>query len=112
MPRFIVVLRDATWNPEEMSPEQIQGVLSRYRAWVDKLGGNGNKLRDNEGKVLRKNGTRITVTDGPFAEAKEVLGGFLLIEAASYDEAVGLCHDSPHFQFGSIEIRQIEEPQR
>ena len=112
MPQFILVLRDQTWNPSEMSPEEIQKVLKRYRAWVDRLGGKGNKLRDEEGRVLRRNGSKVTVTDGPFTEAREVLGGFLVIEAASYDEAQRLCEDSPHFEFGSIEIRQIEEPQQ
>lgn len=108
MPQFILVLRDVTWNPEEMSPDQIQGVLQKYRAWVDRIGGKGAKLRDNEGKVLRRNGSKVTVTDGPFAEAREVFGGYLVVEAASYDEAVRLCEDSPHYAFGSIEIRQLE----
>ena len=108
MPQFILVLRDATWNPDEMSPDEMQAILGKYRAWVERVGGKGAKLRDNEGKVLRRNGTKVTVTDGPFAEAREVLGGYLVIEARDYDEAVRLCEDSPHYAFGSIEIRQLE----
>lgn len=44
------------------------------------------------------------VTDGPYAEAREVIGGLFVIDAASYDEAVALCGDCPHPDFGAIEI--------
>ena len=110
MPQFMLLLRDSGWNPEELSAEEIQAVLGRYRAWNERMRAkDGQKLRDDEGKVLRRNGKGITVTDGPYAEAREVLGGFMIIEAASYDEAVRLCQDSPHFDYGSIEVRQIEQ---
>ncbi len=49
---------------------------------------------------MRRKGSRITVTDGPYAEVKEILGGFMIIR---------LCQDSPHFDYGSIEIRQVDE---
>jgi hypothetical protein len=48
------------------------------------------------------------VSDGPFAEANEVMGGLFVIEAATYDEVVELCKDCPHLDFGSIEIREVE----
>jgi hypothetical protein len=110
MPRFLMVLRDGEWNPETMSPQEIQSVMTRYRAWLNRVKGEGQKLRDNEGRVLRRNGSgAVSVTDGPYAEAREVLGGFLVVEADDYDAAVKLCDDSPHFEFGTIEIRQLEE---
>ena len=108
MSKFLVVLRDERWNPESLSPEEIQEIFGRYRAWITRIGGAGQKLKDNEGRVIRKD-SAVTVTDGPYAEAKEVLGGYLVVEAADYDEAVRLCRDSPHLDIGSIEIRQIEE---
>ena len=50
------------------------------------------------------------VTDGPYSETKEVLGGYYLIEAANYDEAVRRCKDHPHLEHGgTIEVRQIEK---
>jgi hypothetical protein len=111
MPRFLLVLRDGEWNPETMSPQEIQSVMTRYREWLNRVKGEGQKLRDNEGRVLRRNGSgTVSVTDGPYAEAREVLGGFLVVEARDYDAAVKLCDDSPHFEFGTIEIRQLEEP--
>ena len=109
MPKFVLMLRDETWNPEDLSAEEIGAVLRSYRDWLTRIGGQGNKLRDNEGKVLRRNGKGFSVTDGPYAEVKEVMGGFLTVEAKDYDAAVRLCEGSPHFRFGSIEIRQLEE---
>jgi hypothetical protein len=108
MPRFLLALRDERWSPETLSPEEIQSILGRYRAWITRIGGAGQKLRDNEGRVLRKD-AKVEVTDGPYAEAKEVLGGFLVVEAGDYDEVVRNCQDSPHLDIGSIEIRQIED---
>jgi hypothetical protein len=110
MPQFVLMLRDSGWNPQDLSAEEIQAVIGRYNAWNKKMRATlGQKLRDNEGRVLRRNGKGIAVTDGPYAEAKEVIGGFMIVEAASYEDVVKLCQDSPHFDFGTIEIRQIEQ---
>lgn len=109
MSQYLILLRDATWNPKEMSPEEMQAVFQRYRAWMNRvrpLG--GQKLRDDEGRVLRRNGKGVSVTDGPYAEAKEIMGGFVIVEADSYDDVIRLCQDCPHLDFGSIEIRAIE----
>ena len=107
MPQFVLMLRDAGIWPGDLSPEEIQALMLKYRTWREKIGGTGHKLRDREGRiVIGKNG--VSVTDGPYAESKEILGGFLLVEADSYDDVVRQCEDSPHLAFGSIEIRQIE----
>lgn len=55
---------------------------------------------------------RHTVTDGPYAEAKEVIGGFLLIEARDMDEAVGLFHDDPILAYCRMQIRPLMEDHR
>jgi hypothetical protein len=59
--------------------------------------------------VVRQVGGEMVVTDGPYVESKELLGGFWLVEAASYDEVVTMVSDSPHLATGSLELRQIEE---
>ena len=110
MAQFVLMLRDNAWNPQDLSPEEMQQVFLRYREWMDRIRARGgSKLRDNEGRVVRRNGSGLAVTDGPYAEAKEIIGGYTIVEAASYDEAVKLCEGSPHFDFGPIEIRQLEE---
>ncbi len=111
MPQFILMLRNAGTWPGELSPDEIQASMLKYRSWIQKIGGSGHKLRDGEGRTLvgnnvGKNG--VTVTDGPYAESKEILGGYLLVEAESYDDVVQRCQDSPHLAYGSIEIRQVE----
>ena len=56
-------------------------------------------------KTIRHRGGKPTVTDGPYAESKEVLGGFILIEVRNMDEAVRVAENIPVAKFGSIEVR-------
>ena len=58
--------------------------------------------------TIRVRDGRTLITDGPFAETKEALGGFYLIEAADLDEAIGLARECPGARWGSIEVRPIE----
>ncbi len=60
-------------------------------------------------RTVRVREGRGTVLDGPFAETKEVLGGFNLIEAADIDEAVRIAHEFPWIRFGSIEVRPLHD---
>jgi hypothetical protein len=113
MPKFVLFLRDGDSAYPNMSPEQMQGIVQRYVAWrakVQKDGRSimGHKLRDNQGRVVKGNGSALKVTDGPYAEAREVMGGLFVIEAASYDEVVELCQDCPHLDFGTIEVREVQ----
>ncbi len=59
-----------------------------------------------------KNG-QVRVTDGPYSETKEVLGGYYTIEAASYEQALDRARDCPHLEYGgTIEVRQVDEMTR
>lgn len=60
-------------------------------------------------KTLRFDGGRASVTDGPFAETKEQLGGFYLIDAANMEEALRIARELPPARFGSVEVRPIME---
>ncbi len=60
-------------------------------------------------KTVRIRSGRVTATDGPFAEVKEVLGGFNLIEAADMDEAVRIAAEFPWARTGSVEIRPVQD---
>jgi len=57
---------------------------------------------------MRTGNGKPIVTDGPFTEAKEVMGGFFVVEAEDYDQAVEVAKTCPHMDFGSIEVRQTE----
>ena len=116
MPRYILLLHEevSAGPPPEMSPEAIQAIIEKYTRWSEKMAKAGKlvageKLRDAEGRVMRGAGPKVAVKDGPYAETKEVIGGFYILEAASYDEVVQLSRDHPHLEFaGTIEVREIE----
>lgn len=59
--------------------------------------------------TVRVRGGRLTITDGPFAETKEQIGGFFLFEAASFQEALDVAAKWPSARLGSIEVRPVEE---
>jgi hypothetical protein len=98
-----------------MSAEDIQAVTQEYMDWRERLAADGkiiggDKLRDGEGKQLKIENGELRITDGPYAEVKEILGGYFALQAADYDEAVELSKDCPHLKYGGrIEVRQIEE---
>ena len=60
-------------------------------------------------KTVRVRGGRVSITDGPFAETKEQLAGFYLIDAANHDEAVKIAATIPPARAGSIEVRPVRE---
>jgi hypothetical protein len=112
MAQYALILRDKG-TYDALSPEEMQKIFARFRSWSAPLRSSGKivggqKLRDHQGKVVKRNGSKTAVTDGPFAEAKEVLGGFFILEAKNYDEAIKLSEGCPHLDFGTIEVREIE----
>lgn len=115
MPRYMLILHDAMPVLAQMSPADMQAIIERYTAWGQKLGAagqmvGGEKLKDEGGKRLTKSQGAMVVRDGPYAEAKEVIGGFYMIAAANYDDAVALCRDCPHLDLGGqIELREVDE---
>lgn len=116
MPQYLLIARDAgDWDAMagDISPDEIQAILEKYNAWSEKLASagklvSGQKLKDGEGRVVRKNEGAMKVMDGPHAESKEVVGGFWIVEAESYEDAVKLAADNPHLDFGTLEVREIE----
>ncbi len=114
MPDYLLLLHERPSDFSGLSNEQIEAVISEYMAWSQKLGAEGKlvggqKLRDEGGRHLSGYNGDFRVTDGPFAEAKEVIGGFFSITAADYDEAVEISKECPHLKYGGrIELREIE----
>ena len=114
MPKFMLLLHDDPTAFASMSPEQMQQVLEKYMAWGKRLREAGlmhagEKLTDEPGRVLRSKNGQVRVTDGPYSETKEVLGGYYIIEAASYEQAIERSRDCPHLEYGgTIEVRQVD----
>jgi hypothetical protein len=66
-----------------------------------------HKLTDGDGRVVRRDGGRVRVAEGPYAVG-EVLGGYFTITAPTYDDAIRRLEDCPHLEFGTIEVREID----
>jgi hypothetical protein len=111
MSSYLILLHESDAMPE-LSPEEMQEVISRYKAWGQRIRASGNYLSsgklESTGRVLRGEPGKVRINDGPFTETKDVLGGYYLVQAETYEQAADLCHDSPHLNFGAIEIRRIE----
>jgi len=91
--------------------DQFQKELGEYRALGSEFkslikGGNALQPTNNATTVRVRNGKRLT-TDGPFAETKEQLGGYYLIDAENLDQAMTVAERIPAARYGSIEIRPI-----
>jgi hypothetical protein len=102
-------------RPPGATPEFFAQVTREYMDWADGMRSAGklkagDKLTDDAGKVLRASGGKLTTTDGPYAESKEIVGGFFIITANDYAEACRLASSCPHVKYGSyIEVRQVQE---
>ena len=96
-------------NGEKMSPETMQKQMVKWTAWFKDLGEKGvlkavGQPLERSGKLV--NGGGRTVTDGLFAEAKDIIGGYSIIEAKNIDHAVELSRGCPIFDAGGgVEIR-------
>ena len=113
MAQFMLILHETPGSYAKLSPTEIQGILEKYGDWTGKLAAagklaGGQKLMDEGGKVMSKSGDRLAIVNGPYSEAKEVIGGYFVIKAADYDEAVQIASDSPHLPFGRVEVRQVD----
>ena len=109
--KYMCILRSQSGGCEEPSPSEMEQMYAKYQEWQNKFAGNiidmGGKLGDN-GSVVKQDG----VTDGPFIELKEIIGGYMMLQAASLDEAVTVIKESPMIADAgvSIEIREISTP--
>ncbi len=114
MPNFLLLLHQKPGRFGNLSPEEIQKILGSYIAWREALIKRnkmraGEKLTDDGGRHLRTQGGKLSVTDGPYSESQEILGGFFMIEAADYEEAVEIARTCPHQGEGRwIEVRQVD----
>jgi hypothetical protein len=103
---------------DDLSRREWDVLRGETLAYVEILRKSGHLLQTNALQSARKaatvriRGGKLSVLDGPYAETKEQLGGFFLIEAKDLDEAIQLAADWPSARLGSIEVRPIEEELR
>jgi hypothetical protein len=108
MSEFVYLYRGGQTN---RSPEAAQQTMQKWMAWFKELGDKGHiknigQPLERTGKLVK--GKQKTITDGPFAEAKDVIGGYSLIEARDIDQAVELSKSCPIFEVdGAVEVRPV-----
>lgn len=113
MKEFILIFRHEDGS-KVASPEQIQIWMKQTMDWLggiaaqNKLVSSGNGLSFEDSKVVRHNNV---VTNGPFGEIKETIGGYVIVRAESVEEAVEFAKGSPVLQGegNSVEVRKIAE---
>jgi hypothetical protein len=109
---YMLLFRGQEWD-RKLSPEELQRVMSKWTAWYDELTHQG-KIKSAHpltpgGRVIsQKKGQPIA--DGPFAESKEAIGGYFLLQHSNLDEAVRIAKKCPLLEHGvTVEVRAIAE---
>ncbi len=109
MKEFMLIFRSVS-RAANFSPEEMQAHMQKWFAWVEDL---RKKEIYSSGAPLMKGGKMVKgpealVTDGPFAESKEVIGGFFIIKAENYDAAIAISKDCPDLPLdGCVEVREV-----
>ena len=112
MAKFMYVFRGGAFVQQGLSPAELGAHLQKWTAWIGELAKagahDGGAAVQGGGKTIR--GARKAVTDGPYAEAKDLVTGNLVVIATSLDEATRLALGCPIFEFdGSVEVRPVLE---
>ena len=111
-PEYMLIFRGTDWS-KGLSPEQMQQVASQWMAWFERLTAQGKVIAgaplEPQGKVISGKNGKI-VTDGPFAESKEAIGGYFLLRVDTFEAALAIARDCPGLPFGAkVEVRPVAE---
>lgn len=107
---YMLIFRGTDWH-KGLSPEEMQQVSERWMTWFRQLTDQGKAVAGNplerEGKIVSGKNGRM-VADGPFAESKEAIGGYFLLNVNSLDEAVAIAPKCPGLPYGAkVEVRPV-----
>ncbi len=111
-PGYMLLFRGNEWQ-KGLSPEEMQTVASRWMAWFSGLKDQGKVTAGSpleaQGKLVSGKNGRV-VADGPFAESKEAVGGYFLLQVKSMDEALAIAKECPGLAYGAVvEVRPVAE---
>jgi hypothetical protein len=109
--RYMLIFRGGAVSRDDVSPSVLQAHVEKWYTWSEELARQG---RRNVGTALENGGKSVggherIVTDGPYAESKDLVTGALMIEAASLEDAVEVAQQCPTYEFGgSVEVRAVQ----
>src|SRR5436190_8999255 len=110
MKEFLMIFRnEVSGGGSRPSEEQMQLIMSDWQNWIKGIAADGKYSGTNrlypEGKTLKPGNI---VTDGPYAEVKEMIGGYLIVKADSLQEAVKMAESCPNIKYGgNVEVRTV-----
>ena len=109
---YMLLYRSGEWY-NKLSHAELQKLINQNKAWFEKLTAQG---KAKPGRALERKGAIVSgvngriVTDGPFSESKEAIGGYLMVNVETLDEAIAIAQSIPGLAYGgSIEVRPIAE---
>jgi hypothetical protein len=107
----MLLFRGRPWYRAGHSDEELREIMNSVNAWFAKLDGEGKLAGGRplfDRSVIISGGSDRSVTDGPFPEAKEAIGGYVVINASSFEEAVEIARENPMVKHGLVtEVREI-----
>ena len=111
MQEFMLLFRHTPQPEYQPSPAELQASIKQWQDWMGGIAAQGKFSSTNqlgyEGKTLNADGL---VTDGPYAEVKEIIGGYIIVKATDLDEALEMAKGCPILQMGgNVEVRNIME---
>jgi hypothetical protein len=115
--KFICLVYHEEEKLGALSPDELATLAAQCGAWVRHLAANGHYVSSaalqsvRTAVTVRKRNGKISATDGPFAETKEFLGGFTILEARDMNQAIQLASKLPAARLASIEVRPLLEPE-
>jgi hypothetical protein len=111
--QYLLMICDNERRWDGLTPDEAEATMARYRALTQELAQSGHYKggsqlqRTTSATTVRVRDGKRQTTDGPFAETREQLGGYFLIEAQDLDEAIRIAERIPAAETGSIEIRPL-----
>ena len=108
MQKYMLILTDNLENFESMTPEDYQKEIELHGKWIEELGDryHSGEALEEDTKIIK--GKELMVTDGPFIESKELVGGFYILMAESLEEATELAKGCPTLRLGgTVEVRPV-----
>jgi hypothetical protein len=113
--KFMLLIYNESALLDALPAAEADGMMRDCLAHADELRGEGHLIESQmlqgaeRAKSVRMRNGRLSATDGPFADVKEVLGGFNLIEATDMDEAVRIAAQFPWARTGCVEVRPVQD---
>ncbi|NOQ71933.1 MAG: transcription initiation protein [Crocinitomix sp.] len=109
MKEFMMLFRTELNDNPPPSPEQMQAMVTTWQDWIGGIAAQGKFVATNalgfEGKTVQGTGV---ISDGPYAEVKEIVGGYIIVKAENLDEAVKLSEGCPTLAIGGkVEVRDV-----